>query len=196
MCNRLVTCVIGFSTLERWPSVGDVLSVLVHVPSSVTQGPGTSWFQAVVWLEFMDSVCRLLSCSFLGSSVCPLVSEAALVQASWQEGLVPAHWWVSWVLAFWWVGPCLGVCLKAVVGLGSLRQPVWWWVRPCACPVCLAWGVLALEPKGCWVGPRHGAKVSASRRAHSDEFSLVCLLPRMSHSWLSCLSRGPSKTNK
>lgn len=124
MCNRLVTCVIGFSTLERWPSVGDVLSVLVHVPSSVTQGPGTSWFQAVVWLEFMDSVCRLLSCSFLGSSVCPLVSEAALVQASWQEGLVPAHWWVSWVLAFWWVGPCLGVCLKAVVGLGSLRQPV------------------------------------------------------------------------
>ena len=76
--------------------MGDVLSVLaVHVPSSVTQGPGTSWFQAIVWLEFMDLVCRLLNCSFLGSSVCPLVSKAGLVQASWQEGLVPAHWWME-----------------------------------------------------------------------------------------------------
>ena len=75
--------------------MGDVLSVLaVHSPL-VTQGPGTSWFRASVWPEFMDLVCRLLNCSFLGSNVCPLVSEAGLVQASWQEGLVPAHWWVE-----------------------------------------------------------------------------------------------------
>ena len=35
----------------------------------------------------------------------------------------------------------------------------------------LAWGIPALEPTGCWVGPGLGAKMTTSGRAHIDQYS-------------------------
>ena len=75
---------------------------------------------------------------------------------SLRDQCLPTGGW-NWVLAPWWAGPCLGACLEATVGSGD----------GCPClDCCLAWGVPAGEPTGCWVGPDLGAKVSASRRAH------------------------------
>ena len=51
-------------------------------------------------------------------------------------------------------------------------QPVCWWVGLCFCPVgCLVWGVPALEPTGCWVGPGLGEIKAVSRRAHANQYS-------------------------
>ena len=67
-----------FLTLEKWPSVGDVLCVpAVHSPL-VTQGPGASWSLGGIWPAFADLICRLRHCSFLASGACPLVGEACL----------------------------------------------------------------------------------------------------------------------
>ena len=52
---------------------------------------------------------------------------------------------------------------------------------------CLAW---VLEPTGCWMWPGLGAKMSASRRAHANEYSLILLPPvSLSPEWATT---GPS----
>ena len=67
-----------FSTLEKWPSVGDVLCIPAMYSPLVTQWLGTSWSQDNVWPAFVDSVCSLQDFSFLASGACPLVVEAGL----------------------------------------------------------------------------------------------------------------------
>ena len=50
----------------------------------------------------------------------------------------------------------------------DFKQPACWWVGLCSFPVgCLAWGIPALEPTGCWVGPGLGEKMAASKSAHA-----------------------------
>ena len=78
----------------------------------------------------------------------------------------------------------------------DFRQPVCWRVGPCPCPDgCLAWGIPTLKPTGCWVGPGLGSKMSASRRAHKDESSLICLSPvSMSPGWATAAPPPPQET--
>lgn len=48
------------------------------------------------------------------------------------------------------------------------------WVELCSLSVdCLALGIPTLDPTGCWIGPRLGAKIAASRIAHIGEHSVV-----------------------
>ena len=50
-------------------------------------------------------------------------------------------------------GRVKGCVYRRLWGQDDLRQPVCWWVGLCSHPVgCLDWGVLALEPAGCWWG--------------------------------------------
>ena len=102
-----------------------------------------------------------------------------LVQASWWEGVVPAHWWLELGLV-----PLAGRAVSR--GLFSrllwaqedFKQPICCWVGLCSCPVgCLARGIPALEPTGCWVGPGLGEKMVTSRRAHASEYFPELLLP-------------------
>ena len=80
----------------------------------------------------------------------------------------------------------------------GFRHPVCWWVGLCSYLAGgLAWGVPALEPVGCLVGPGLDAKMAISDRAHTDQYSLG-LLPLVSlpPQWTtadSYLPRRPSK---
>ena len=78
-----------------------------------------------------------------------------LAAAAWWEGLLPAHWWLEQGLL-----PLVGMAMSKGVFSGRLwaqedfRQPVCWQVELCSSLVgCLTWGIPALKPTGCWVGP-------------------------------------------
>ena len=83
----------------------------------------------------------------------------------------------------------------------GFRHPVCWWVGLCFYPAgCLAWGITALEPVGCWVGPGLDAKMATSGRAHTNQYFLwplppVSLPPTVRHS-RPPLPRRPSKTHR
>ena len=85
----------------------------------------------------------------------------------------------SCVLSLWWAGLCVGsMFVKQLFTQEDFKQPIWWWVRLCSRPVfCLAWGIPALEPTGCWVGLGLGEEMVASRRAHVTEYSPELLPP-------------------
>ena len=66
----------------------------------------------------------------------------------------------------------------------------------CSCPVgCLSWGILALEPTGCCVGPSLGAdvlnKMLAFRCVLLGMFTTSFYVPRVSHNHSP---RRPSRT--
>ena len=60
----------------------------------------------------------------------------------------------------------------------DFKHLVCWWVELCSHSVgCLAWGIPAPEPTGCWVGLGLSEKMATSRRAHANEYSLELPLP-------------------
>ena len=75
----------------------------------------------------------------------------------------------------------------------DFKQPACWWVGLCSFPVgCLAWGVPALEPLGCWLGPGLGEKMVPSERAHSNEYSPELLPPvSLSPQWAPASAGDP-----
>ena len=83
------------------------------------------------------------------------------------------------------------------VTLGSLSADGRGCVPP---PVgCLAWGLPALDPAGCWVGSGVGAKMATSGRAYADGYSLGCLPMSLPLQWATaspCLPGRPSKTHR
>ena len=68
----------------------------------------------------------------------------------------------------------------------DFKQPVCLWMGLCSCPVgCLAWGIPALEPAACWMGPDLGKKVVASRRAHTNKCSQNCCYQSFLPQWIT-----------
>lgn len=74
------------------------------------------------------------------------------MQAFWQKRLVPVPLVCKagcWPLV---VELCQGSCPEVTMGSVVFRQPACWWLGLCPHPVShLAWGILALNPTGCWV---------------------------------------------
>ena len=108
-----------------------------------------------LWLQF--PFCRLQGCSF--SCFCSLPPgewgwSKKLAQASWWERLVLAHSCVEMGLVPL-VGRTVskGVFSRKLWAQKDFRLPSCCWVGLCSLLVgCLAWGIPALEPTGCWVG--------------------------------------------
>ena len=65
-------------------------------------------------------------CSFLASSVCSLVGEAALEAcADFQvERAMPVYQWLELGLGPLMTGPCLDTCLEVAVSSLVFRQPI------------------------------------------------------------------------
>ena len=134
------------------------------IPSSGTYSSAISSCLTFCDCVFHSAVWSIVF--LLASAVCSLVNEAKrLVQHSWWDGLVlPTGGW-SWVLSLCWAGPCQWVCLS---GSCVLRKTLSILsaddVELCSHPVsCLAWGISALEPTGCWLGLGLVEKLAASR---------------------------------
>ena len=56
LCFYVCGSLVMFLTLEKWPSVGNVLCVPEVHSSLTTQQPGTSWSQGRFWPVFKNSV--------------------------------------------------------------------------------------------------------------------------------------------
>ena len=69
--------VVYFSTLEKWPSGGDICIPEVH-SLVIIQILGASWSQDSIWPVFVDSVWKLQDHSFLISGGYSLMGEVAL----------------------------------------------------------------------------------------------------------------------
>ena len=91
-----------------------------------------------------------------------------------------------------WLMGGIGAC-PLVSGAGSCSSDVWGfrWVGLHYHPVdCLAWGILALEAEGYWVGSGLGITMAASRTAHTSEYSPV-LLPPVFLSYATVIPNSP-----
>ena len=176
-------------------------------PLSSPKGQGPTGPRVVSGLH-LDLVCRLPDCNFLASGVCPLVGEAGLeVCAGFLAGRVSACPQVGgagcWPSGGQGHSRGMSRCSCGLrKSLGSLSAEGW---GMCPHPAsCLARGVPAPEPTGYWVGPSLGAndpnKMSAFRRVHADECSLIHPPPvSMFPGWAttaSYLCRIPSKTRR
>ena len=73
-----------------------------------------------------------------------------------------------------------------------------WWVGLYTCPLgCLASGVPALEPSGCWVGPGLGVKMVVSRTAHTTTYYLESPPPLpLSPQWATATPNHPRRLSK
>ena len=74
----------------------------------------------------VGSVLRCWDCSFLASSVCSLLGEAALEAcAGFQvRRAMPAYWWLELGLGTLMAGPCLDKCPEMAVSSLVFRQPI------------------------------------------------------------------------
>ena len=74
----------------------------------------------------VGSVLRCWDCSFLASSVCSLLGEAAVEAcAGFQvRRAMPAYWWLELGLGTLMAGPCLDKCPEVAVSSLVFRQPI------------------------------------------------------------------------
>ena len=107
----------------------------------------------------------------IASGVCPLVGDTGLEACVGflVEGLECVCWWVE---------PCGRAHSEAATESESLRQPVWWWIGLCPCPVnCLARGITTLLLVACWVVLDFGTNEPSYQHAWLNVSLWICLPP-------------------
>ena len=112
-----------------------------------------------IWFCLIFCVCGLFSSDCrtvaLASGVHTVVGEVApgVVQIFSWEGWVPDHWWVELGLTSGEQGYLEKYVYRQLWSQEDFRQPVCLGLSLCLYPAgCLAWGVPALEPTGCFWG--------------------------------------------